>query len=150
MKDDLKARYKATILDLDPTLDLALLKMEDPPADLQVMAFGDPDSVDIAQPVVAIADRITAVGDVIRKFLPNGLATSSGYTGAVRIPTTIAATVTTSAMPAIAVATARVKSSLCRIAHDRVSTASPSAAGAKTNSSTALIVRPSRPSSMPG
>jgi hypothetical protein len=39
---------------------------------------------------LTIADRITAVGDVIRKFLPNGLATSSGYTGAVRIPTTIA------------------------------------------------------------
>ncbi len=39
---------------------------------------------------LTIADRITAVGDVIRKFLPNGLATSTGYTGAVRIPTTIA------------------------------------------------------------
>jgi hypothetical protein len=38
---------------------------------------------------LTISDRITAVGDVIRQKLPNGLATSSGYTGAVKIPTTI-------------------------------------------------------------
>jgi hypothetical protein len=39
---------------------------------------------------LTIADRITAVGDVIRKKLPNGLDTSGSYSGAVRIPTTIA------------------------------------------------------------
>ena len=39
---------------------------------------------------LTIADRITAVKDVIRTHLPNGLATTSGYTGNVRIPTTIA------------------------------------------------------------
>jgi serine protease Do len=54
MKDDLKQRFKATIVDLDPTLDLALLKMEEPPADLMTMAFGDPNSVEIGEPVVAI------------------------------------------------------------------------------------------------
>ena len=40
---------------------------------------------------LTIADRITAFKDIIRTHLPNGLATTSGYTGNVRIPTTIAA-----------------------------------------------------------
>jgi hypothetical protein len=39
---------------------------------------------------LTIADRITAFKDVIRTHLPNGLATTVGYTGLVRIPTTIA------------------------------------------------------------
>jgi hypothetical protein len=39
---------------------------------------------------LTIADRITAVKDVVRTHLPNGLATTSGYGGSVRIPTTIA------------------------------------------------------------
>jgi hypothetical protein len=39
---------------------------------------------------LTITDRITAVGEVIRTNLPNGLAVSTGYTGAVKIPTTIA------------------------------------------------------------
>ena len=39
---------------------------------------------------LTIADRITSVGEVVRTHLPNGLATSSGYTGNVRVPTTIA------------------------------------------------------------
>ncbi len=39
---------------------------------------------------LTISDRITAVGDVIRTHLPNGLLTSVGYDGSVRIPTTIA------------------------------------------------------------
>jgi len=38
---------------------------------------------------LTISDRITAVADVIRTHLPNGLVTTSGYTGAVKIPTTI-------------------------------------------------------------
>jgi hypothetical protein len=40
---------------------------------------------------LTIADRITAFKDIIRTHLPNGLATTSGYGGLVRIPTTIAA-----------------------------------------------------------
>jgi hypothetical protein len=39
---------------------------------------------------LTIADRITAVNDIIRTHLPNGLPSTTGYTGAVRIPTTIA------------------------------------------------------------
>ena len=41
--------------------------------------------------VLTISDRITAVGDVVRTHLPNGLLTSTGYDGTVRIPTTIMA-----------------------------------------------------------
>ncbi len=39
---------------------------------------------------LTIADRVTAVGEIIRTHLPNGVATSGSYTGTVRIPTTIA------------------------------------------------------------
>jgi hypothetical protein len=39
---------------------------------------------------LTIGDRVTAVGEIIRTNLPNGLAVGSGYTGNVRIPTTIA------------------------------------------------------------
>ncbi len=38
---------------------------------------------------LTISDRITAVGNVIRAYLPNGLITSTGYDGVVNIPTTI-------------------------------------------------------------
>lgn len=54
MKDDLKHRYKATILDIDPQLDLALLKMDEPPAGLSKIAFVDPEAVEVGEPVVAI------------------------------------------------------------------------------------------------
>ena len=39
---------------------------------------------------LTLGDRVTAVGEVIRTHLSNGLAPSSGYDGTVRIPTTIA------------------------------------------------------------
>ena len=41
---------------------------------------------------LTFADRVTAVKDVIRTHLSNGLATTSGYTGTVRIPTTVRVT----------------------------------------------------------
>jgi serine protease Do len=54
MKDDLVHRYKATVVDFDEKLDLALLRMVDAPADLTVMQMTDPDTVEIGEPVVAI------------------------------------------------------------------------------------------------
>ncbi len=39
---------------------------------------------------LTIADRITAVKEIIRTHLPNGLVVTDGYEGAIRIPTTIA------------------------------------------------------------
>lgn len=54
MQDDLKDRFEAQVVDIDHELDLALLKMKAPPANLPVISFADPDSVDIGDPVVAI------------------------------------------------------------------------------------------------
>jgi serine protease Do len=54
MQDDLKERYEAQLLDIDPDLDLALLKMKAAPANLPVMPFASPDDVEVGEPVVAI------------------------------------------------------------------------------------------------
>lgn len=54
MKDDLQHRHKVTLVDIDHDLDLALLRMVDPPADLPTIEFVDPDAVEIGEPVVAI------------------------------------------------------------------------------------------------
>ncbi|MEQ9496142.1 MAG: serine protease [Deltaproteobacteria bacterium] len=54
MKKDLKHRYQATIIDIDPELDLALLRMVDPPPDLMTIQMANPDDVEIGDPVVAI------------------------------------------------------------------------------------------------
>lgn len=54
MQDDLKHRYEAQVVDIDYDLDLALLKMKAPPAGLPTIAFADPESVEIGDPVVAI------------------------------------------------------------------------------------------------
>ena len=54
MRDDLKRRYEAKLIDIDHKLDLALLKMKSPPADLTVIQFADPQDVEIGMPVVAI------------------------------------------------------------------------------------------------
>lgn len=54
MKDDLSIRYKATLVDVDYNLDLALLRMVDGPADTVTIDFANPDDVEIGEPVVAI------------------------------------------------------------------------------------------------
>ncbi len=54
MQEDLKQRYRATLVDIDHELDLALLRIVEPPADLTVLDFVDPALVDIGEPVVAI------------------------------------------------------------------------------------------------
>lgn len=54
MKKDLQHRYQATIIDIDPELDLALLRMVDPPPDLMTVQLANPDDIDIGDPVVAI------------------------------------------------------------------------------------------------
>lgn len=54
MKKDLKHRFQATIIDMNPELDLALLRMIDPPPDLMTMQMANPDDVEIGDPVVAI------------------------------------------------------------------------------------------------
>ncbi len=54
MKYDLKHRFKATVVDMDEKLDLALLRMVDAPATLRTIDFVNPDDVEIGEPVVAI------------------------------------------------------------------------------------------------
>lgn len=54
MQQDLKHRFTATLMDLNPELDLALLKIVEAPKDLQVIQFVNPDEVEIGEPVVAI------------------------------------------------------------------------------------------------
>jgi serine protease Do len=54
MKDDLQHRFKANVIEVDEKLDLALLRMVDPPADLMTLDFVDPDAVEIGEPVIAI------------------------------------------------------------------------------------------------
>lgn len=53
---DLQQRYTVKVVGYSPAaqLDLALLQIENPPADLPVMKFGDPDNVNIGDPVTAI------------------------------------------------------------------------------------------------
>lgn len=53
---DLKQRYTAHVLQFSPPteLDMALLQIDQAPADLPVMAIGDPNSVSVGDPVVAI------------------------------------------------------------------------------------------------
>lgn len=51
---DLKHRFRAVLVDLDPDLDLALLRMQDPPEDLTRIDFADPMKVEIGEPVVAL------------------------------------------------------------------------------------------------
>ena len=54
MRHDLKRRVRVTLVDIDFALDLALLRMTDPPPDLTVLPFVDPEAVRIGDPVVAI------------------------------------------------------------------------------------------------
>lgn len=55
-KRDLVNRYKARVLNYSPakSLDLALLQIENPPPNLRVIAFADPDKVEIGDEVAAI------------------------------------------------------------------------------------------------
>ena len=54
MNRDLKRRYEATLVESNDKLDIALLQMKNPPSDLPVIDFADPDKVEIGEPVVAI------------------------------------------------------------------------------------------------
>jgi serine protease Do len=54
MKEDLTHRYRATVVDFDEGLDLALLRMIDPPKGLPALRFADPRRVEVGEPVVAI------------------------------------------------------------------------------------------------
>ena len=54
MDKDLTRRFEAKLVAFDPSLDMALLRMENPPAGLTVVSLGNPEEVSIGDPVVAI------------------------------------------------------------------------------------------------
>lgn len=54
MDKDLTRRVEAKLVAYDPALDMALLRMENPPADLTVVLLENPEEVAIGDPVVAI------------------------------------------------------------------------------------------------
>jgi len=54
MNHDLTRRFEAKLLAFEPTLDMALLRMEKPPPGLTVVSLADPNQVAIGDPVVAI------------------------------------------------------------------------------------------------
>lgn len=54
MDKDLTRRVEAKLVAYDPALDMALLRMENPPADLTVVSLENPEEVAIGDPVVAI------------------------------------------------------------------------------------------------
>lgn len=53
-RSDLVRKMKASVVAFDRTMDLALLKMENPPTPLPALELGDPDRVKIGERVVAI------------------------------------------------------------------------------------------------
>ena len=54
MDKDLTRRVEAKLVAFDASLDMALLRMENPPAGLTVVSMGNPEDVSIGDPVVAI------------------------------------------------------------------------------------------------
>ncbi len=52
--NDLKHRYKAHVLKFDEAMDLAVVKIENPPADLPVMVVADTSEITPGEPTVAI------------------------------------------------------------------------------------------------
>lgn len=50
--------FDAEIVGTDPTTDLAIIKIVDPPADLTPVQFADSDSVEVGQPVMALGNPL--------------------------------------------------------------------------------------------
>ena len=50
--------FSATVVGTDPTTDLAVIKLTDPPKDLQAAAFGDSAKVVVGQPVMAVGNPL--------------------------------------------------------------------------------------------
>lgn len=50
--------YEATTVGTDPSTDLAVIKLVDPPADLPVMAYGDQNDLTVGDPVMAIGNPL--------------------------------------------------------------------------------------------
>ncbi|GAA3872558.1 S1C family serine protease [Tessaracoccus defluvii] len=56
--------YEATVVGTDPTTDLAVIKLVDPPANLDVMPYGDSATLAVGDPVMAIGNPLGLVDTV--------------------------------------------------------------------------------------
>lgn len=73
--------HQATIVGLDPTTDLAVIVLDDPPADLVPAALGDSDEVEIGEPVMAVGNPLgldSTVTTGIVSALDRPVSTSDG------------------------------------------------------------------------
>jgi putative serine protease PepD len=50
--------YEAEVVGTDPSTDLAVIKFVDPPAELSVMSYGDVDTLNVGDPVMAIGNPL--------------------------------------------------------------------------------------------
>ena len=50
--------FDATLVGADPVTDLAVLRLRDAPADLEPLAFGDSEAVEVGQPVMALGNPL--------------------------------------------------------------------------------------------
>ncbi len=56
--------YDATIVGTDPTTDLAVLLIKNPPSDLKPISFGNSDELTVGQPVMAVGNPLGLAGTV--------------------------------------------------------------------------------------
>jgi putative serine protease PepD len=56
--------YEATIAGTDPSTDLAVLTLKNPPEDLEPMALGDSDALKVGDPVMAVGNPLGLAGTV--------------------------------------------------------------------------------------
>lgn len=56
--------YDATVVGTDPSTDLAVIKLVDPPDELQVIPFGDDSALNVGDPVMAIGNPLGLDGTV--------------------------------------------------------------------------------------
>ena len=56
--------YKASVAGTDPSTDLAVITISDPPADLKPIALGDSDQLKVGDPVMAIGNPLGLAGTV--------------------------------------------------------------------------------------
>ncbi|MFZ1285405.1 MAG: trypsin-like peptidase domain-containing protein, partial [Candidatus Phosphoribacter sp.] len=76
--------YAATIAGTDPSTDLAVLTLTNPPSDLRPISFGDSDALAVGQPVMAVGNPLGLAGTVttgIVSALNRPVSTGSSDTG---------------------------------------------------------------------
>ncbi|MCL1801464.1 MAG: trypsin-like peptidase domain-containing protein, partial [Promicromonosporaceae bacterium] len=81
-------QFPATVTGLDPTTDLAIVRLNDPPADLRPVTFGDSNALQVGDPVLAMGNPLglanTATTGIISALnRPVTVATGPGQPGQV-------------------------------------------------------------------